>query len=95
MAKTRIISGVGLLLASVLVEGIGWIETGKMHASHFVTTTSDQYPYTTSTTLVHGTGTSPLVYIGAGGFIAGVTLTLGAHHKLFRAIDTYNGTAAP
>ncbi len=95
IAKTQVVSGVSLLLASVLVEGIGLIETGKMHASHFVTTTSTQYPYTTNTTFVRGTGTSPLVYVGAGGFVAGIVLTFTARHKLFRAIDIYNGTPTP
>lgn len=94
VAKTRLVTGISLLLVSVLVEGVGLIETGKMHAAHFVTTTSNQYPYT-NTTLVHGTGTSPLIYIGAGGFVAGAVLALGARHKLFKAIDVYNGTATP
>lgn len=95
VAKTRLVSGVGLLLASVLVEGIGLIETGRMHAAHFVTTTSNQYPYTSTPTLVRGTGTSPLVYIGTAGFAAGAVLSFGARHKLLRAIDVYNGTSAP
>ena len=91
IAKTRFICGGALMLASVLIEGIGLIQTGKMHAAHFVTTTGDSYPYTPTSTLVRGTGTSPLVYVGAGGIVGGIVLVFGARHHMMRAIDLYNG----
>jgi hypothetical protein len=92
IAKTKVYTGLALFAASLIVEGIGVYETAKRNERHFVYTTSTQYPYyTTSATAVSRGGVSPLLFIGAGGIVTGLVLSLGAHHNEVKALNLYNG----
>lgn len=91
IAKTKVYTGVALFLASTIVEGIGIYETAKKRQYHLVTTTSNQYPYnTTSASVSSGHGVSPLLFIGLGGITGGLVLAFGAHHNELRALNLYN-----